>query len=259
MATDKRVLRPKGIYHIYNRGTNKMNLFRETEDFVYFIKKLKYYKDIYDIKIYSSCLMTNHFHIIAQDRELDVPVFMDALESVFATYFIDKYRYKGRVFESRFKSSLILTNKRFLELFRYLARNPLIAKMVDSIFSYPWSTPSEKNDMFNIVDFDYVNEVFKQNCKQNLKEFLDSSVDDCWVDPIETQRMNDFEAYEIYMDIMDRMEINQNSFTNIIQTISNLRFFYMCRVNGLTIRQISDFSGLSRFKINSLLETDILF
>ena len=137
MANDKRDMRPKGIYHVYNRGSNKMNLFRETEDYVYFIKKLKHYKDKYDFKIYSSCLMTNHFHIIVQDSGLDLSVFMDALESVFATYFIDKYKYKGRVYESRFKSSLILTNTRLLDLFRYLARNPIVARIVNNVFSYP--------------------------------------------------------------------------------------------------------------------------
>ena len=50
-------------HHLYNRGANKQNIFFERANYIYFLKKLKEYKDKYKIDILSYCLMQNHFHL----------------------------------------------------------------------------------------------------------------------------------------------------------------------------------------------------
>ncbi len=64
-------LYPDYIYHIYNRGNNKENIFYQRENYGYFLKKLAEYVTDY-IDIYAYCLLPNHFHLLARVRSEEV-------------------------------------------------------------------------------------------------------------------------------------------------------------------------------------------
>ena len=52
-------------YHIYNRGNNRENIFREEKNYLYFLQLYsKYIPFIADT--YSYCLMPNHFHLLVR-------------------------------------------------------------------------------------------------------------------------------------------------------------------------------------------------
>ena len=57
-------------YHIYNRGINSDILFKENDNFEYFLK-------LYDLHIdsiaetYAWCLMKNHFHFLVRINNLE--------------------------------------------------------------------------------------------------------------------------------------------------------------------------------------------
>lgn len=56
------------IYHIYNRGNNKQNIFYEERNYIYFLQKVR--KHIYpccDLLAY--VLMPNHFHLLVRANE----------------------------------------------------------------------------------------------------------------------------------------------------------------------------------------------
>jgi REP element-mobilizing transposase RayT len=64
-------LEPGCFYHIYNHANGSDNLFREEENYYYFLRKWKkYIHPIADTVAY--CLMPNHFHwlVKVKDREL---------------------------------------------------------------------------------------------------------------------------------------------------------------------------------------------
>src|SRR5688500_15836480 len=57
------------IYHVYNRGNNKQQIFFEEENYRYFLKKVQTFLCPYcDILAYS--LMPNHFHFLIHANEL---------------------------------------------------------------------------------------------------------------------------------------------------------------------------------------------
>jgi hypothetical protein len=58
-----------GIYHIVLRGINKQRIFEDDEDSLYFLEKLKIYKDISGYEIYAYCLMSNHVHLLMKEGE----------------------------------------------------------------------------------------------------------------------------------------------------------------------------------------------
>lgn len=55
-------------YHIYNRGINGENLFKEEENYNYFMKLYwKYMEPVIDT--YAYCLLRNHFHLLVRVKE----------------------------------------------------------------------------------------------------------------------------------------------------------------------------------------------
>ncbi|MBU1871467.1 MAG: transposase, partial [Candidatus Omnitrophica bacterium] len=51
-----------------------------------------------------------------------------------------RYECVGFTFQNRYKSHLIDKDAYLLECARYIERNPLRARLIDSLFSYPWSS-----------------------------------------------------------------------------------------------------------------------
>jgi len=62
------------LYHIYNQGNNQRNIFFNTENHLFFLKKIKKFISPY-ADIIAWCLMPNHFHLMVLVREEKIPVF----------------------------------------------------------------------------------------------------------------------------------------------------------------------------------------
>ena len=60
MSSKIRTFKEGQIYHIYNRGTQKMRLFYDKRDYEYFIDKIKKYKQEFPIKIIHSLRLFDH-------------------------------------------------------------------------------------------------------------------------------------------------------------------------------------------------------
>jgi len=74
--------------------------------------------------------MTNHVHLQLQTTNFHIKLIMKEMHSRYAIYFNKKYHYDGHVFQGRYGAELIETDQYFLEVSRYIHRNPLEAKMV---------------------------------------------------------------------------------------------------------------------------------
>jgi putative transposase len=56
-------------HHVVQRGHNKQVVFAEEADYRYYLKTLEEFKDLYGVKVYGFCLMTNT-HIFYSNREM---------------------------------------------------------------------------------------------------------------------------------------------------------------------------------------------
>ncbi len=56
------------LYHIYNQGNNKEIIFKDRDDYIKFLKKVKTMISPY-CDIISYCLMPNHFHFLLDVNE----------------------------------------------------------------------------------------------------------------------------------------------------------------------------------------------
>jgi len=53
-------------HHVVQRGHNKQVVFAEEADYRYYLKTLEEFKDLYGVKVYGFCLMTNHAHLLLE-------------------------------------------------------------------------------------------------------------------------------------------------------------------------------------------------
>ncbi|MDD4996281.1 MAG: transposase [Patescibacteria group bacterium] len=161
-----------GIYHIYNRGIEKRNIFLDEQDYKVFLYYLKSYltpvgqqekppygidRNVLDFTLYKQirlfcfCLMPNHFHLMIQQlTERAIIEFMKRLTNAYVRYFNEKYDRKsiGPLFQGKYKAVLIKKEQQFLYLPYYihfhnpegLYRNKRDAELIKKIQNYPWSS-----------------------------------------------------------------------------------------------------------------------
>ena len=90
------------FYHIYNRGNNSENLFREPRNYQHFL-------DLYDRYIrpvaetYAWCLMPNHFHLLVRIRENIVYKYSYEVKSIDPDLF-EEYKWETMEMSSCVKS-----------------------------------------------------------------------------------------------------------------------------------------------------------
>lgn len=141
MPRKARELVDEGIYHVYNRGNNKMVLFREAADYDFFRNCLGEAKRKYDPDLYHYCLMSNHFHLLLQvKRAQDLASFMHLVQMKYATYFAKRYGFVGHVFQERYRSPRIPIESYYLQCGRYIERNPVKGGVVNRPEDYPYSS-----------------------------------------------------------------------------------------------------------------------
>lgn len=136
-----------GYYHIYNRGVNKNDIFKNKADYFMFLHLLKEYLlppnhpdtetirglnpfrhpiNCYDdITLLAYSLMPNHYHLFLQQKsESGLINFMKALATSYAMYFNQKYDRVGHLFQGAYKGVLIKNETYLLHISRYIHANP---------------------------------------------------------------------------------------------------------------------------------------
>jgi REP element-mobilizing transposase RayT len=140
---------PELHYHIYNRGNNREQIFFESDNYLYFLKKIKVYLvPVADILVY--CLMPTHYHIVARVKqtseileisEVSAKVSKAMMKlSVSYTKAINKrFQRVGVLFQGQFQAKPILTSSYLLNLCRYIHGNPVKDGLVADISQWQYS------------------------------------------------------------------------------------------------------------------------
>lgn len=138
-----RVARRKGLYctyHLVQRGNDRKNIFLGDEDKVRFLETLEKARIKHDFRLYSYCLMNNHFHLLLYDNGNDVSSIMKSINTSYAIYFNRRHQKSGHLFQDRFKSEVVEDDGYFLAVSRYIHNNPVKAGMVEEVARYRWSS-----------------------------------------------------------------------------------------------------------------------
>lgn len=136
MAHLPRLVLPGIPHHATQRGNRRERTFFEDGDYELYLDLLAETAVRSQVEIWSDCLMPNHVHIIA------VPSDENGLRHVHRqyTYYINaRLRLTGHLWQGRF-SSVATDEPHFVMALRYLALDPVRARLVTRPQDWRWSS-----------------------------------------------------------------------------------------------------------------------
>ncbi len=181
------------MYHIYNRGVDKRDIFSDKNDIYRFIESIKEFNTVDKIdslanlrKIKSNsqigqiglkalsgeplvdfvgyCLNPNHFHfVLRQVSDNGISKFMQKLLAGYTSYFNLKNSRSGALFQGTFKSQIITNENYFNKLIGYVNKNYQIH-----------SIPLNKKELIYSGDYEYENNKFNIISKKEGQNTLES-------------------------------------------------------------------------------------
>lgn len=139
------------VYHLYNRGIDNREIFKEGMDYEYFLGILKKYLGKYeeevsnrfkserpyirkhkqamnlsqDIEMLVYCLLPDHFHLLVRQNKPDgIIKLMRRVMTNYVMFFNKKYKRRGNLCEGIYRAVVVPEDGRLVELSKYLHLNP---------------------------------------------------------------------------------------------------------------------------------------
>lgn len=141
MPRIQRLVVPGIALHVVQRGNNRQAVFFHGADYASYLDLMFESAGRYEVSIHAFVCMTNHVHILLTPwGENSVSRMMQRLGSLYTAGINAVYRRTGSLWEGRFKSSLVDSERYVLACYRYIELNPVRAGMVAHPADYPWSS-----------------------------------------------------------------------------------------------------------------------
>lgn len=141
MARLPRLTVPGYPHHIIQRGNNRQAIFASTADYQMLLALLDENAQKFGVALHAYVLMGNHFHLLASPQTAEgLPQMMQAVGRRYVRHFNDKEGRSGTLWEGRYRSTLIETERYLLACMVYIDLNPVRAGMVAEAQDYPWSS-----------------------------------------------------------------------------------------------------------------------
>lgn len=141
MARQPRIDLPDVPQHIVQRGNNRGACFFEDSHRLFYLGLLAEALRTHQIDLHAYVLMTNHVHMLATARQPgSLSAFMHSLGQRYAQWLNHRCNRTGSLYEGRFKSGLVRSERHLLCCYCYIELNPVRAAMVTDPAEYRWSS-----------------------------------------------------------------------------------------------------------------------
>ncbi len=165
MDNKKPSFKPNTVFHVYNHGNAEDNIFREDENYYYFLKRYAHY--IYHLaETFAFCLLPNHFHFMVKVRsEIELAEYFKRegkdkkdligfnpptgglVSKQFSNFlnsytksFNNRYGRKGRLFMENLNRKPVSNKSYFKRLIYYIHQNPVHHGFVKHSSEWPFSS-----------------------------------------------------------------------------------------------------------------------
>ncbi len=135
-----RVVVPGMPHHITQRGNRRQQTFFCDEDYQAYLQLMAQWRAVWQVEIWSYCLMPNHVHLIAVPES--EPGLRQAIGEAHRRYTRRvnfRERWRGHLWQGRF-ASFVMDEPYLLAAARYVELNPVRAKLVRRAEQFPWSS-----------------------------------------------------------------------------------------------------------------------
>jgi putative transposase len=128
-------------HHVILRGNNRQDIFKTTADYQRMLNLLEEHSRVQGVDVHAYVLMGNHLHLLLtpqQDQAL--PKMMQAVGRSYVQTFNKVHGRTGTLWEGRYRSTLIQTDRYLLACMVYIDLNPVRAHLVAQPQDYAWSS-----------------------------------------------------------------------------------------------------------------------
>jgi putative transposase len=141
MARHPRLILPDVALHIRQRGNDGQYCFRHESDRLVYLSNLGEFCRRWRCALHAYCLMTNHVHLLLTPPDSQAcALLMRDLGRCYVRYFNRRHGRTGSLWEGRFRSCLVESQRYVLGCHRYIELNPVRAGMVRAPDAYAWSS-----------------------------------------------------------------------------------------------------------------------
>ncbi|HEY5898250.1 MAG TPA: transposase [Burkholderiales bacterium] len=127
--------------HVVHRGNNRQPCFYSDEDRRFYLFHLRRLLPASQCELHAYCLMTNHVHLLLTARAATgCARLMQRLSQLHTQYVNRNYGRTGSLWEGRFRSSLVQSERYVLTCYRYVEMNPVRAGLCATPLKYEWSS-----------------------------------------------------------------------------------------------------------------------
>lgn len=127
--------------HVIQRGVNRQFCFVDDQDKGFYIRLLTEYAAELEVQVHAWVLMSNHVHLLCTPgSDRTISLLMQSVGRRYVQYFNLKYERTGGLWEGRFRSFVVESQRYFLTCQRYVELNPVRAGMVTLPGGYAWSS-----------------------------------------------------------------------------------------------------------------------
>ena len=250
MARGPRFISNSKVYHIILKGIDSQDIFYEDQDKNFFLKQISVTKEEFNYTVYSYCLMVNHVHLVIRCEDVFLSSAMKSLLVRYVHYFNKKYDKTGPLMQNRFKSKCVENISYFIDVCRYVHRNPENAG-IELTQNYKWSSYNEYIGNEKIINKNALLNYFDNN----LEEFINDTLK-----TIEFEELKEYAEYELIDKLSDEKLIEYILKKFHITNVSDIPTFFkqqdkkelecvikeISKIKGINITQVARVTRLGR-------------
>ena len=139
---------PGVVYHLFNRGNNKEDIFKEERNYAHFLSLLK--KHVLPLaEIYAYCLLKNHFHLVVRIKDIHLleekykkkPYLgFSNLFNAYTKSINKEYGRTGSLFKEHLHRIRVNDEEYLTQLIAYVHLNPVKHEFSDDFKNYRYSS-----------------------------------------------------------------------------------------------------------------------
>lgn len=128
-------------HHVIQRGNDRQAIVRDDADRERLWALLVEQAAIFKVAIHAYVVMDNHLHLLATPQtDEGLPKLMQAVGRSYVRYFNLRHQRTGTLWEGRYRSNLIESERYLFACMVYIDLNPVRAGMVQEPADYKWSS-----------------------------------------------------------------------------------------------------------------------
>jgi putative transposase len=141
MARLPRLIIPGQPHHLIQRGAGRQPVFLDDEDHLRFLRHVKEGARQFKVAVHAYVLMSNHFHLLVTPADATgLARMMQWIGRYYVPYFNLKYQRSGTLWQGRYRTAVIDSERYFMLCSRYIELNPVRAGIVATPTDYSWSS-----------------------------------------------------------------------------------------------------------------------